>query len=126
MMLKKYILRLITFSVILGVLTFALFKFVLGQYYLPIFPFIIIFFAIVSISVHYILLKASNFRIAKFSTFYMGSTTVKLFLYIIFLIIYVLVDKENAVPFLLTFFVFYFLFTVFETFSLLIDLKEKN
>jgi len=125
-MLKKYIIRLLAFSVIISVLAFAIFQFVLGQYYLPIFPFLITFFVIVSISVHYILLKASNFRIAKFSTFFMGSITAKLFLYIIFLIIYVLVDKENAVPFLLTFFVLYFLFTIFETFSLLIDLKEKN
>jgi len=125
-MLKKYIIRLLIFSVILSAISFGLFKFVLGQYYLSIFPFLIAFFVIISILVHFILLKASNFRIAKFSTFYMGSTSAKLFIYIIFLIIYVLVDKANAVPFLLTFFVLYLLFTVFETFSLLIDLKEKN
>ena len=125
-MLKKYIIRLLVFSAILSALSFGLFSFVLQQYYLPVFPYLIAFFIIISILVHVILLKASNFRIAKFSTFYMGSTTAKLFLYIIFLIIYVLVDKENAVPFLLTFFVLYFLYTIFETFSLLIDLKEKN
>ena len=125
-MLKKYITRLLIFSTILSTISFGLFSFVLPQYYLPIFPYLITFFISVSILVHVILLKASNFRIAKFSTFYMGSTTAKLFLYIIFLIIYVLVDKENAVPFLLTFFILYFLYTIFETFSLLIDLKEKN
>ena len=125
-MLKKYIIRLLVFSAIISTISFGLFSFVLPQYYLPVFPYLIAFFISVSILVHVILLKASNFRIAKFSTFYMGSTTAKLFLYIIFLIIYVLADKENAVPFLLTFFVLYFLYTIFETFSLLIDLKEKN
>ena len=125
-MLKKYIIRLLLFSVILSAAAYILFEFVLGQYYLPVFPFLILFFTLVSISIHYLLLKASNFRIAKFSTFFMGSTSVKLFLYIIFLVIYVLVDKSNAVPFLLTFLALYFLFTIFETFSLLIDLKEKN
>lgn len=125
-MLKKYIIRLLVFSTILSAISFGLFTFILPQYYLGIFPYLIAFFVFISILVHSILLKASNFRIAKFSTFYMGSTSVKLFLYIIFLITYVLVDKVNAVPFLLTFFVLYFLFTIFETFSLLIDLKEKN
>ena len=125
-MLKKYIIRLFTFSIIISAISFVLFKYVLTQYYLDVFPFLIVFFAFTSVLIHYILLKASNFRIAKFSTFFMGSTSAKLFLYIIFLVIYVLVDKSNAVPFLLTFFVLYFLFTIFETFSLLIDLKEKN
>ena len=125
-MLKKYISRLLIFAISIGIIFFVVFKYLLAQYYLPVFPFLIIFFTIISILIHYILLKASNFRIAKFSTFFMGSTTAKLFIYVIFLVIYVLVDKLNAVPFLLTFFVLYFLFTIFETFSLLIDLKEKN
>ena len=125
-MLKKYIIRLLTFSVIISAISYILFKYVLAKYYLDVFPFLIAFFALTSIFIHYILLKASDFRIAKFSTFFMGSTSAKLFLYIIFLVIYVLADKSNAVPFLLTFFVLYFLFTIFETVSLLIDLKEKN
>ena len=125
-MLKKYTYRLLIFSAIVAAILFLVFKYALAQYYLPVFPFLIVFFASISILIHYLLLKASNFRIAKFSTFFMGSITVKLFLYIIFLVIYVLVDKTNAVPFLLTFFVLYFIFTIFETFSLLIDLKEKN
>lgn len=124
-MLKKYIIRLLTFSTVISIIAYILFKYVIGQYYLPVFPFLIAFFSTVSILIHFLLLRASNFRIAKFSTFFMGSTSAKLFLYIIFLVIYVLVDKINAVPFLLTFFVLYFLFTIFETFSLLIDLKEK-
>ncbi len=125
-MLKKYIIRLLIFTVILSLIVFGLFSSVLEQFYLPIIPYLIAFFAFISILIHYLLLKASNFRIAKFSTFFMGSTSVKLFLYIIFLVIYVLVDKSNAVAFLLIFFALYFLFTIFETFSLLIDLKEKN
>lgn len=125
-MLKKYIIRLLIFSVILSAISYGLFEFVMEQYYLAVFPYLFVFFMVISILVHFILLKASNFRIAKFSTFFMGSISVKLFLYIIFLIIYILIDKANAVPFLLTFLVLYFIFTVFETFTLLIDLKEKN
>ncbi|OQY00288.1 MAG: hypothetical protein B6I20_09025 [Bacteroidetes bacterium 4572_117] len=125
-MLKKYIIRLLVFSAIISTISYFLFQFALAQYYLPVFPYLISFFITVSVLVHYILLKASDFRIAKFSTFFMGSVSAKLFLYIFFLIIYLLIDKENAVPFLLTFLALYFLFTIFETISLLFDLKEKN
>ncbi len=125
-MLKKYIIRLLVFSAIISTISYFLFQFTLAQYYLPVFPYLISFFITVSVLVHYILLKASDFRIAKFSTFFMGSVSAKLFLYIFFLIIYLLIDKENAVPFLLTFLALYFLFTIFETISLLFDLKEKN
>lgn len=125
-MLKKYTTRLLSFTVIISLVAYALFGTVLEKFYLPVFPYLIGFFVSVSLLVHFTLLKASDFRIAKFSTFFMGSITAKLFLYIIFLVIYVLFDKENAVVFLITFFVFYLLFTIFETISLLIDLKEKN
>ena len=122
----KYITRLLIFAAVLSLVVYGLFTSVLEQFYLPVFPYLIAFFVSISVLVHFILLKASNYRIAKFSTFFMGSVTLKLFMYIIFLVVYVLFDKENAVPFLITFFVFYLAFTVFETISLLIDLKEKN
>jgi len=121
----KYITRLLIFAAVLSLVVYGLFTTVLEQFYLPIFPYLIAFFVSISVLVHFILLKASNYRIAKFSTFFMGSVTLKLFMYIIFLVVYVLLDKENAVSFLITFFVFYLAFTIFETISLLIDLKEK-
>ena len=122
----KYITRLLIFAAVLSLVVYGLFTTVLEQFYLPVFPYLIAFFVSISVLVHFILLKASNYRIAKFSTFFMGSVTLKLFMYIIFLVVYVLFDKENAVPFLITFFVLYLVFTIFETISLLIDLKEKN
>jgi len=122
---QKYITRLLIFTAVLSLIVYGLFT-VLEQFYLPIVPYLIAFFASISALVHFILLKASNYRITKFSTFFMGSVTLKLFMYIIFLVVYVLFDRENAVPFLITFFVFYLAFTIFETISLLIDLKEKN
>ncbi|MBN1252761.1 MAG: hypothetical protein JXR51_05890 [Bacteroidales bacterium] len=123
---KKYFSKLLIFTVVLSTIFFLLFSFVIPQFYLNVFPWLILFFITSTFAVHYILTKAGNQKITKFSTFFMASTTAKLFLYLIFIVLYVLLDKENAVIFLITFFILYLLYTFFETFSLLNDLKEEN
>jgi len=87
---------------------------------------LLVFFVAITIGVHLIITKAGKKEIRQFSTYFMGSTTAKLFIYLIFIVVYVFVDKEHAVPFLLTFLSLYFLFTFFETYSLLKDLKKQG
>jgi hypothetical protein len=123
-MYKNYIKRILVFSAIVFALSYLIFQFFLIKFYIAIFPFLIIFFTATSIIVHTILTKAGKQRISRFSTFFMGSVTAKLFIYTIFIAIYVLINRATAVPFLITFLILYFLFTFFETYSLLIDLKD--
>jgi hypothetical protein len=125
-MLRNYIRRIIIFSAIVFALAYFLFYFVIPKHYIRIFPFLIAFFVITSIIVHSILTKAGKQKITRFSIFFMGSITAKLFIYTIFIVIYVLVDKSTAVPFLISFLILYFLFTFFETYSLLNDLKNQD
>jgi hypothetical protein len=125
-MFKNYLRRTIVFTAIIFALAYLLFYFLIPSHYLPIFPILILFFAATTITVHSILTKAGKQRITRFSTFYMGSITAKLFIYTIFIAVYVLVDKSTAVPFLITFLILYFLFTFFETYSLLKDLKNQD
>ena len=125
-MLKKFIIRTLIFSAIIAAISYALFFTVIPNFYLPVFPFLIVFFAGLTIGVHLILTNAGKKKISQFSTYYMGSITAKLFIYLIFIIIYVFSDRENAVPFLITFLLLYFLFTSFETYYLLKDLKKQQ
>ena len=125
-MLKNFIIRILSFSLIIAAIAFAVFRFLIPQFYLPIFPFVLLFFIAVTIGTHAILTKAGKRPIRQFSTFYMGSVTAKLFIYLIFLVVYVLTHKEHAVPFILTFFVLYVLFTFFETYSLLNSLNRQK
>ncbi len=122
--LKKFALRLTIFSIFISVISTALFSFFLQKYYLPVFPFVIVFFYALTLLIHWILLKSSQQRFARFSANFMLSTSLKLFFYIIFLLIYVFVDRINAVPFIIEFVILYFLFTTFEVISILSDLKE--
>jgi len=126
MNLKKFVYRILIFSIIVMAVAFLLFSTVLNKFYLPVFPFLILYFVIVTIGVHAVLLKAGNQRPARFSTFYMGSITSKLFLHIIFLVVYILADKKGAVYFLIFFFILYLCYTIFETYSLLNDFKDKS
>ena len=126
MTLKKFIYRTLLFSTVILAIAIGLFSTVLSKYYLQIFPFLLIFFVSLTIGVHFILLKAGKQRPAKFSAFYMGSITSKLFIYMIFMVIYILADKPNAVVFLITFFVLYICYTVFETYFLLKDFREMK
>lgn len=124
-MLKNYTLRLLIFSALIAIIAAILYSTVLTSFYLPVFPYVLLFFTLISFLSHYIIVKAGKSRITKFSTSFMGISSLKLFLYLIFIIVYLLIDKTNALVFVLTFFIIYLLFTVFETSSLLKDLDKK-
>jgi L-asparagine transporter-like permease len=124
-MFKKYLIRLLIFVAIITLIASGLYFTVLSKFYLPVFPYVLLFFAIISALTHYILIKSGKSRIAKFSTSFMGITSLKLFLYLIFIIVYLLIDKTNALVFVLTFFIIYLLFTIFETSLLIKDLDKK-
>jgi len=125
-MMKSFIIRTLSLSLIIAALAFIIFYYLIPQFYLPIFPFLLLFFVVVTIGIHSFLTKAGKKRIRQFSTFYMGSVTAKLFIYLIFIIVYVLTNKENAIPFIIMFFILYLLFTFFETYSLLNSLNKQK
>jgi hypothetical protein len=125
-MLKHFVKRILIFSAIISSIAYFSFIYLIPKFYLQIFPFLILFFIATSVLAHYILIKTSKERIRKFSTFYMGSITAKLFIYIIFIAIYVITNKSTAITFLVTFLILYFLYTFFDTTSLLNELKKQQ
>ncbi len=124
--LKKFIYKTILLSAIISFATLLVFTILLKEFYLPIYPFVIIFFAIVSISVHYILLKSSQRKANFFVNNFMMSTIIKLFVYLGFVAIYLVFDKQNKIPFIIFFMINYLVFSVFEISTLLSDLKNAN
>ena len=121
-----YLKRMLIFAGIVSLLAFFLYQWIIPQYYLSIFPFLIVFFVLTTIAVHFILTKAGKQKITRFSTYFMGSISVKLIIYILFITIYAFTCRETAVPFLITFLLLYFVFTFFETYSLLNTFKKEN
>ena len=123
---KRFVLNSIILTALISSFVFIIFYFFLQQYYLPIFPFVILFFAILTILVHIILLKAAKKKLSNFVNMFMIATVAKLFIHLIFIAVYLLVDKINAKPFVVLYLINYFIFTIYEVWALLLDLKNND
>lgn len=114
------------FSIILALICYIISFFLPAKYITPSLPFLFIFFFTITLVVHYVLMKASEKKMSKFVNYFMVSTFLKLMLYIMILVIYVLFNRNDAIPFILTFFILYLFFTVFEIISILSITKKIN
>lgn len=75
---------------------------------------IIAFFLAFNIVMHRYLLKSTEGNPKKFIFSFMMFTTIKILLYLGVILVYVLLNRPDAVVFIMAFFVNYFLFTAFE------------
>lgn len=81
-------------------------------------------FVVVTLLNHYILLKAADESPKKFVTYFMGLTGLRLFLYLIIVLIFAFVMREAALGFTIMFLAFYFLYSAFEVVTLLRFFKK--
>lgn len=116
---KKYIQNLVVVIFVVSIIAWLVFSKIIPQYYLPVFPFIILFYALVSASVHAYLVRLATKNMGKFTRSIMAITFLKLFIYSAVAIFYISIDKENAKIFVVEFMSLYVVFTIFEVFSLL-------
>ena len=122
----NFLKRIIIFSVAFALICFIVGYFLPAGFITPALPYLFIFFFSVTLAVHYILLKASEKRFSKFTTYFMLATFLKLMLYIAVLLIYVLLNRSDAIPFIITFFILYIFYTVFEVISILSYSKSRK
>ena len=126
---KKFSFRIILFSAIIAGLT-VLFQWLFPQYASPALPFIVLFFFIITLLTMFIVLRDDKGREAKkFVSSYMLSRVIKLLSCLVFLLVYVLVKKEDAMRFAIAFLAIYFLYSIFEVFLLKKEnqeISEKN
>ena len=116
---KKFVVNIILISVILLLIGWVIFSMVIPQYYLPVLPFILMFFVVSSVAIHAYQLQLSKKDTGKFTRSNMIITFLKLFLYSAVAIIYIAVDTQNAKIFVICFILLYVIFSVFEVLSLM-------
>lgn len=124
---KKYlqfIIRLTILSLILGLLAFILSRFLPDGMISPALPYLFILFYVITALVHYILLRITALNPGKFVSYFMLATFLKLMNYLIVVVVYVFYVKEGILPFILSFFILYIFYTVFEVFTILAQTKE--
>ena len=119
---RKFSFLIIVFSVIIAGLS-LLFQWLFPQYATPALPFIVLFFFVITLLTLYIVLRNNDGQEGKrFVSAYMLSRTIKILSCLLFLFLYMFLNKEDAVKFAIAFMVIYFLYAIFEV----VVLKKEN
>ena len=112
--LKKYFFRLLVFVIILTSITLALRQW-WPQYAAPALPFILLFVFLVTLFTHYLILRGIyNKDQRRMVSNYMLATIIKFMSYLLFILVYLLLTKQDKILFAITFLIVYFLFAIFE------------
>ncbi len=122
---KKHISQLGLLSLFLLILTIGLFYDFLNPWFNPIFPFFILYFFVFNLIQHSALLKKKDRSPMAFNTVFMAWFAIKLFLNLTIIIAFVLLNRSEALSFVIYFATCYIFFTVFEVTSLVKSLKSK-
>lgn len=105
---------LILFSILTALLSIGAMFVLPANYITPMLPYLLIFFLIISLAVYYFIEKATAQRFSMFINYFMIATMAKILIYLSIIILYAFTFKYDAIPFVLTFFIFYAGYTTFE------------
>jgi len=111
--------NLVVFSAVLGLVILILFLILPRHYFTPSLPFSFFFFFLVTLAGYYILIRATQKRFIRFLNVYLLTTVIKLIVFIGVLVLYMMLNQKDAVPFALWFFLLYLGFTFFEVYYLI-------
>ncbi len=84
------------------------------------------FFAVSFLLNHLSLLNAENKKPGVFIRRFMGTSTLRLFVFVIIIVLYAMTHKTQAHLFILHFLIFYFLFATFEIATLYNHFRPKE
>lgn len=111
---KKFVIVLAIVSVVMGLITWLL-RTSIPQWITPLWLPLLAFLALVNGSVFAFVMRARQRDPKKFATFFMGTTVVKLVIYFVVILAVAFSNVAMAKPFLITFLIYYIVFTFLET-----------
>lgn len=112
--LKKYAIGIAIITLIVAIGGYILLSQVLKSPIAMVFPFITVFVATVTLVIHIMLVRTIGDKPGKFINTFMLSNTGKLFGYLLFMVVYALLNKDQAVPFVISFFGLYIVYTFYD------------
>lgn len=83
------------------------------------YPYILIALYLITLGIFRMLSKSMESRLSKFANTYMLVNFGKLIFFLIIILSYSYLNRDDAISFMLTFFSYYFIFTIFEIVALL-------
>lgn len=111
---KNFIVKLTVITLGIALIGWFVFSMLLPEYYLPALPFLLLFLYAATISIHAYQVSLAKKDIGKFARSNMLITFFKLILYSVVTIVYIIFDKENAIPFVVCLMLLYLVFTFVE------------
>ncbi|HNW68927.1 MAG TPA: hypothetical protein PKI01_00895 [Bacteroidales bacterium] len=123
---RKLLINTLAFSILLEIIAVIMTVSMSGEIITPALPFLVPFFFSVSILSNLWLLSVPAENPNKFVRIFMMATFLKFFLYIIVLVAYVMLQRDDAVRFMFSFLVLFVLFLVFDVIILLQSLPKKK
>lgn len=124
--LKKTLTGLVILSLSLLVTGFLIFRLFFNDYYFWFFPVLILFFFAVNSGFFTFFHKSLNTSHNRFIRNFMASTAVKLIVYFILILVYMLASPKTAVAFAITLSVIYVSYTVYDLFVMLSLIKRRK
>ena len=122
---KKFFIKFLFFAFIISSIDLCWIRFIPVSKHIPHVWLILVFFIVTTSVFHYFSLRESKGKPQGFIRYYMGSTALRLFLYILMIAAYGFYDKNTVILFAMGFMLHYFFFTAFEVSLLLKELKDK-
>ena len=122
---RNFIFREFVFATILGLIAFVLFQTILKDYYLPVFWILFGIITVFTAVFHYSVLLVSEKETSKFTSKFMIVSGIKMIIYLIIIVYYAFSFPDKARIFLISFFVLYLLYTVFEVILIVNYFKKK-
>ena len=111
---KSFITKLTALTLSIALIGWLVFSLFLPEYYLPVFPFLLGFFFVVTLAIHAYQLKIAQKDIGKFARSNMLITFFKLMAYSVLAVIYIALDRENAIQFVAGLMFLYLVYSFFE------------
>jgi len=123
---SKFILFLLLISLALFFIGLAILNKITPEFNILNLAALVTLFLIVTITFHVLLINSNKKKVNKFIQRFISFTGAKLLLYLGIIITYIILNKENAVTFLIIFLILYIIYTFFEIFSILKYIKTKK
>ena len=123
--LSGFIKRILFFSLVLLIISAILFLFLLKSYFLPVYILLFVINLVITIITYRTITKNVDNKTTKFTKNFISATGIKFLVYLVIYTTYVVLYKDNAIPFTIAFFTLYLAFSIFEIKEILKFFKNK-
>lgn len=122
----KFLKQILIFSLPVGLAAAVIALVAPARWISPTLPFLIFFFISITLLSYYFLLKAIDQRFLRFVNTYLLITLIKLVIYVAVMVIYLLLNLSDALPFIFSFLTLYLIYTVFEVVKIVGKTKKPT